>query len=95
MDIHLSTQRWEKLVCDESGKVVLFQSPNLPLLGWILCTVLKVFVPLGRLAGTAGFLGSAFLFTWAYLELTEGTTYLRRGLGLVVIIGIIGSQLQR
>jgi len=36
-----------------------------------------------------GFLASSFLFMWAYLELTQGASYFRRFLGLIVLLGIV------
>ena len=65
--------------------MVLFQAPNLPLWGWIICrTATKVFSDTSFVSGLSS-LGTAFIFTWAYLELTAGVNYFRRTLGAVIL----------
>ena len=79
---------------DADGKVVLAQTPNLPLIGWLIFAVLAGISGAGHWRGAAGFVSSAFLFTWAYLELTQGVNYFRRLLGLVVLAVVVSSHLR-
>ncbi len=70
---------------DNEGRVVLWQWPNAALWGWIVFKVLSVLLEDGRLKSGCGQLSMAFLFTWAYLEITHRTSYFRAGLGLVIL----------
>ena len=81
----------DKCFKDTSGKVVLFQMPNFPIVAWFVAMVLdKCFD--GRFGHTMGLLSFGALFTWAWLELFEGVNYFRKTLGLVVLILIIWSR---
>lgn len=76
---------------DRNGKIVLGQFPNVPLLGWLVFVVAAAILPSGILSrGFAGLAG-AFLFVWAYLEITQGVTMFRRVLGAIVLIVSIVS----
>lgn len=78
----------QRFLKDSSGAIVVAQAPNVPLLGWIICTVLS-FVITAEPYGTGfGLLARAFLFTWAYLEVTDGVNYFRRLLGLLVLLAV-------
>lgn len=80
---------WNAFWRDKHGKVVLGQLPNVPLVGWLVFLfAAKIWPHLGVLA----FLSTAFLFVWAYLELTSGVTYARRTLGAFVLLYIIVSH---
>ncbi|MEI7819197.1 MAG: hypothetical protein WCI47_03710 [bacterium] len=80
---------------DSNGKIVLVQSPNIPLWGWIVCKLLGYVPFLASAKQGLDLLGGAFLFVWAYLELTEGVNYLRRVFGLVMIVLISISYFSR
>ena len=73
---------------DSKGQVAVWQAPNKPLYGWILFKLLSL-TPSGHLKTGFGHISTAFLFTWAYLELTKGVSYFRRSLGLVVLIAVV------
>lgn len=75
----------DKCLKDKNGNTVLFQIPNIPLIIWIFCTLLSPFIS-GSLAEVVGYIGFGSLFTWCWLEITDGTTILRRLLGLVILI---------
>lgn len=84
----------DKCIKDKHGKIVIWQFPNAPLIGWMgfkLMRYLPMTTPLknGRL-----FISTAFLFTWAYLEITSGVNYLRRIIGVVVMASIILSTIR-
>ena len=81
----------ESLFKDVNGDIVLWQWPNIPLYGWIAFKVLSMLVPAGHLRVGMEQLSSAFLFTWAFLEITKGVNYFRRLLGVIVMITLILS----
>lgn len=74
---------------DADGRVVLLQAPNLPIIGWGASMVLAWLLRSSSYHAGLQTLGSAFLFTWAFLELTQGVNYFRRGLGLIVLAVVI------
>jgi len=79
----------DKCYKDKSGKVVLAQLPNAPLIGWAICKLLG-YLPLSeKILAEIAFVGTALLFTWAYLELTSGVNYLRRLLGFAILLMLI------
>jgi len=77
---------------DANGKVVVAQVPNVPLVGWLLFTGLSWFPGAEGWKNGTSFASSAFLFTWAYLELTHGASYFRRLLGLVVLAAVVEAH---
>lgn len=82
----------DKCIRDQDGSIVLVQTPNAPIVGWL------VFMMLSRIANSTStkeglsFVGTAFLFTWAYLEATTGVNYVRKLLGVVIIIAIVHAH---
>jgi len=76
---------------DAEGRVVIWQWPNLTLYGWIILRLLGLVVAKGHLRNMCEQLSTAFLFTWAFLELTKGVNYFRRVLGLAVLLSIASS----
>ena len=69
--------------------------PNIPLIGWALTRILLFINTNQKYQPAIRNLSSAFLFTWAYLEITQGVNYFRRTAGAVVmvlvLIGILKS----
>ena len=82
-----------RFVTDAHGRVVIAQWPNLPLLGWLASTLLARVLGPSTLREGIAFLGTAFLFTWAWLESTDGASPFRRALGVVVAAWIVWRQL--
>jgi len=78
-----------KFVSDKNGKVVIVKSPNLPLVGWFMCLAVAQFMAHGYLRTGLLNLSAAFIFLWAYLEITQGDSYFRRLLGLIVMVVVI------
>lgn len=70
---------------DKRGNIVLAQAANPPILGWFILTVINYGVHSLAIA----WLATAFLFTWAFLELYQGVNYFRRLLGLIVFVSLI------
>jgi hypothetical protein len=80
---------------DSRGKIIIFQPPNIPLCVWFVCTIFAKVIHepsvLHRLFEAIGF---GVLFTWAWLEIFQGTTYFRRILGGIILILSIVSHIR-
>jgi hypothetical protein len=77
----------QKFFTDKTGKIVIGQKPNLPIIVWVLASILK------RLIGTThsfysyiDMIGFLAIIIWALLEIFQGNSPFRRMLGLVVIV---------
>lgn len=82
----------DKCFKDKSGTIVIGQKPNIPIIIWLTTLALRIpALPL-RLETGIAFIGTGFLFTWAWLELSSGVNYLRRALGLAVLLFIIITE---
>lgn len=79
--------RW--LVRDRAGRIVLWQTPNLPLLIWAGAWLVAGLLP-GSWHHLVRLVGGVSLFVWAVLELFDGVTPLRRLLGLAVLVLMVG-----
>lgn len=82
---------WKYFSQDKSGQTVLWQNPNPPLIGWALFRILAHLFSNPHLKTGFEFIGSAFLFAWAYLEITRGASYFRRLVGIIVITLVCAS----
>jgi len=76
---------WDKFWKDADGHYVIWQRPNIWLIGWVVLTVISLFFT-GRMADILSGIGSAALIVWALLEVFKGDSYFRRLLGIVVLI---------
>lgn len=65
--------------------------PNRWLIGWAVCDFASLLVPTGTTERVAWWLGTIALAIWAYLEISQGINYLRRGVGLIVMLLILSS----
>jgi hypothetical protein len=83
----------DKTFRDSNGNIVLAQKPNLPLIVWIVTSLLALIFTSGKINTVLDVLANGSLFTWAWLELFQGVNYFRRALGLAVLIGIITSKI--
>ncbi len=83
----------DQLIKGSEGKIVLWQTPNLPLVIWFISFVLTKLLPYGELNFVAALIAFGSLFTWAWLEITNGVNYFRRLVGLVVMVLIIASKI--
>ena len=75
-----------QLFKDKDGAPVVLEVPNVPLMGWILFSLMGPLLADGQLKTIVHFLGVASIIIWALLELNSGRSYFRRALGLVVLI---------
>jgi hypothetical protein len=78
----------DRVFRNSEGQIIIIQIPNLPILIWTLASLLKLVFTTGRINLGLEMLAFASLFSWAWGELFEGVNYFRRGLGLLVIIGL-------
>ena len=76
---------------DSTGKTVIWQTPNFLLLGWFICRIIDLLLQQKPIANGFAQLSSTFLFSWAYLEITEGVNLFRKTLGAVVAIATVWS----
>ncbi|MBW4563722.1 MAG: hypothetical protein KME32_21770 [Mojavia pulchra JT2-VF2] len=84
----------DKTFRDSSGKIVLAQMPNLPLIVWVVTSLLALIFTSGNINTVLDVVANGSLFTWAWLELFQGVNYFRRALGLVVLIALVASKIQ-
>jgi hypothetical protein len=82
---------WDKIWKDKHGKVVIFQMPNILLVGWAVLTIISLFVPRGQAQETFWWLSVATLGVWSLLEIWKGVNYFRKALGLVVLFMVVAS----
>ncbi len=73
---------------DKDEHIVLWQSPNILLIGWAAFKVMAMLLGTGRLKTGFEHLGTALIFAWAYFEATEGVNYFRKALGLTILVVI-------
>ena len=87
------TTLFDKTFRDSNGEIVIAQMPNLPLIVFLVATILSLIFTNGKINTALDILANGSLFTWAWMELFQGVNYFRRGLGLAVFIGIIASKI--
>ena len=84
---------FNKVFRDSEGKIVLAQMPNLPLIVWIVASLLKLIFTTGKINTGLELLAFGSLFTWAWEELFQGVNYFRRSLGILVLVSLIASKI--
>jgi uncharacterized membrane protein len=86
---------FDRLFRDGTGEIIIGQPPNLPILIWGLATLLTLVFKTGRAKLGLDSLAFSSLLYWSLLEITQGVNYFRRDLGVIVLIAIIISAIQR
>ncbi len=84
---------FDKVFRDSQGKIVIAQPPNLPLIVWIVASLLKLIITTGKINLGLDLVAFGSLFTWAWEELFQGVNYFRRALGLIVLVGLLASKI--
>lgn len=74
---------------DKEGHVVVAQWPNIPILGWLFFKVASLLTSDPSVETSISAISTAFIFTWAYLEITDGASYFRRTLGAAVMLATV------
>lgn len=82
----------DKYIKDKSGRVVVAQKPNLPIVIWATAFILSQLFS-GTIGKTMSVIAFGSIFTWAWLEIFMGVNYFRRALGLAVLILAVWHQI--
>lgn len=78
----------------ETGRITIAQTPNAPLLVWIVCVLTTRFLGLPHAADrVTGVIGTVALLVWALDELLRGVNPWRRLVGTVVLVSTALSAL--
>jgi hypothetical protein len=91
----MNTTLFDRLFRDSNGEIVIAQAPNLPILIWLGATLLKLVVKTGQVKVALDLLAFSSLSYWSFLEISQGDSYFRRDLGIIVAIALITSLIQR
>lgn len=83
----------DRIFRDSNGNLVVAQPPNPPLLVWLSTAALQLLPLEGSLKLGVEAVSFGAAFTWAWTELFQGVNLFRRSLGLVVLVGVVASQL--
>lgn len=84
---------FDKVFRDDNGNIVIAQPPNPPIIVWGVASLLQLFFTQGDVNTGLEVLAFGCIFTWGWQELFSGVNYFRRGLGLIVLIGVLGSRI--
>ena len=84
---------FDKVFRDSDGNIVIAQPPNPPIIVWGVASLLQLFFTQGDVNTGLEVLAFGCIFTWGWQELFSGVNYFRRGLGLIVLIGVLGSRI--
>ncbi|MBV6626493.1 MAG: hypothetical protein KI793_26740 [Rivularia sp. (in: Bacteria)] len=84
---------FDRVFRDGDGNIVIAQPPNPPLIAWGVASLLKLVFNSGQFYTGLDLFAFGCIFTWAWEELFGGVNYFRRGLGLIALIGILGSKI--
>ena len=79
---------WDRFWKDKDGEVVIYQHPNLLLIGWVVLAIASLFTT-GKVADTLWNISLAILTAWALLEVVKGVNYFRRSLGVFVLVLVL------
>ncbi len=85
---------WDKTWKDRHGRVVVWQMPNIWLIGWAVLTTIAIILYKGLLADIFSWAGSASLLVWSWFEIFQGVNYFRRFLGLLVLAFSVASLIK-
>jgi hypothetical protein len=83
----------KKFFENKEGKIVIWQKPNVFLIGWFLFLILSKIISNKTFKTDLNFVSFVFLAVWAVLEIFKGDSYFRRALGLVVLAWSVISHL--
>ncbi len=77
---------WSKIWRDHRGRVVIYQTPNIWLVVWIVLTIISMLSSSKTTANIFWWLSCCVLAIWSLLELFRGVNYFRRALGAVILL---------
>lgn len=89
--MHAKSQTlWDQFWKDKHGDVVIWQMPNLFLIGWAVLTFVSLLLT-GKASDVVSWAGMVLIIIWSLLEIFKGVNYFRRVLGVVVLLLIVLS----
>ncbi|MCM1982075.1 hypothetical protein [Lyngbya confervoides] len=91
----MQSSLFDTLFRDDQGNIVIGQPPNASLLTWIGASLLQWVFPQEPLHSLMKIVALAAILLWATQELLTGVNYFRRGLGGLVLISVVGWQLEQ
>lgn len=73
-----------------TGKLVIAQRPNVPLMLWLACVIVRWLIdPAGRWSTVLSTVGTVALVVWAGDEVARGVNPWRRMLGAGVLVALL------
>ena len=84
---------FSKIFKDKDGNVVITQSPNMPIIIWLLAVIADKFIDGGLVSQFLSIVGTVAISVWAMLEILSGVNLFRRILGAIVLAFVIFSRL--
>ena len=86
---NLPQNLFNKFFKDKRDKIVIFQSPNLPIILWLVFLILSELLRHNKYHNDLAILSLISLIIWALLEILLGVNYFRRILGLGILLVIL------
>jgi hypothetical protein len=83
---------WDRFWRDRHGRIVIYQTPNLWLIGWAVLAFISLFSS-NKLANIFWWASLILLAVWSLLEIFRGVNYFRRSFGVLVLLLIIAAAL--
>ena len=77
---------WDRIWYNEDGDVVIWQWPNVWLIGWAAVNFVSIIAPSRGISSVTWWVGFALLTIWAVLEIVKGANYFRRFLGVAALL---------
>ncbi len=84
----------DKLFLSKEQAYVITQKPNLPIIVWLVSTIVGMVISGGRASQLLSLVSFGALFIWASLEIVSGLSLFRRLLGAVVLALLMVSRLK-
>lgn len=81
-----------KIFTDKQGNQIIFQRPNLPLVVWFITMLLAKVLPDERIGSILHLISFGALFTWCWLEISQGDSMFRKLLGGTIIVLAVVSR---
>lgn len=77
----------------DKKKYIIYQKPNLPLIVFIVFYILGLIITKAPTIYLIKSLAFGSIFTWSWLEITDGVNNYRKALGVIVLIASVASAL--
>lgn len=84
---------YKRFFQDKNGKIVIMQSPNMPISTWAVATIAAKLFARGTPHAFFDIVAFGALFTWAWLEIFQGSSPFRRVLGALIMAASLYSRI--